>query len=135
VEIAAPDLNDPNVLKVEQRLRLSEIDVKSDLCLSCRRSVEESCIRFETSCRWHPACFRCSVTREDLTKDLSRARYDPADGRILSAEQAGPGCKSDYQVVTTLEQYTFLLKVALKRLYGLLHVKGKRSTDDTSNFF
>ena len=124
VEIATPDLTDPNILKVEQRLKLSDVDVKSDLCIVCRRSVEEACIRFEHSLRWHSACFRCHSTREDLTKSLDRARFDPAEARIYSVENAVTGCKTGFQYVTTLEQYTFLLKVALKRLYGLLHVKG-----------
>jgi hypothetical protein len=114
-----------NALKNETRQKLAETDVKSDLCVVCRRSVEDGCIRYEQSMRWHLACFKCHVTRDDLAGQLDRARFDPAEGKVVSAHLAPAGSNANFVQVTVLEQYTFLLRVALKRLYGLLKIQGK----------
>ncbi|EAU90142.2 rho GTPase activator [Coprinopsis cinerea okayama7 len=61
--------------------------------------------------------------------------YDPASMKetpsfgevptvILCTEHAHPGCKSGFQAVQRLEQYAFLLNVALRRLYLLLKKQG-----------
>ena len=43
---------------------------------------------------------------------------------ILCTEHAHPGCRSGFQAVQRLEQYAFLLNVALRRLYLLLKKQG-----------
>jgi hypothetical protein len=43
---------------------------------------------------------------------------------ILCTEHAHPGCRAGFQAVQRLEQYAFLLNVALRRLYLLLKKQG-----------
>lgn len=43
---------------------------------------------------------------------------------ILCTDHARPGCRSGFQAVQRLEQYAFLLNVALRRLYLLLKKQG-----------
>ncbi|KAL1686420.1 hypothetical protein GGG16DRAFT_96883 [Schizophyllum commune] len=60
--------------------------------------------------------------------------------RILCSEHAHEGCRGGFQAVQRLEQYAFLLNVALRRLYLLLRKAGvvplspdTPSTSDTPN--
>jgi hypothetical protein len=73
---------------------------------------------------------------------LSTARRDPADVNafvydeasvpeqggvpaiILCVDHAHQGCRAGFQTVSRLEQYAFLLNVALRRLYSLLKNRG-----------
>lgn len=85
------------------------------------------------------------VTSRDQPPKLSTARrppanvgafvYDPESRKdtsafgevptlILCTEHAHPGCRGGFQAVQRLEQYAFLLNVALRRLYLLLKKQG-----------
>ncbi|KAF8159681.1 hypothetical protein B0H34DRAFT_704400 [Crassisporium funariophilum] len=85
------------------------------------------------------------VTSRDQPPKLSTARrppanvgafvYDPESRKdtssfgeiptlILCIDHAHPGCRSGFQAVQRLEQYAFLLNVALRRLYLLLKKQG-----------
>ena len=114
--------NDP--VKFDERFKVGDMDVKSDLCMSCRSSVEESSVRFKSS-RWHATCFSCSKCRRELSQELSSATYDSAENKILCSSCTRPGAIKGFEPITQLQQYTFLLRVALKRLFSLLRVKGE----------
>jgi hypothetical protein len=142
----------------------------SDLCLDCKQTVEEDCVRLGTYRRWHSACIKCktcgkvaaaplppkesSPAKEDEEKDnkekqttkVSTARRSPAkvdefafepaplkEGStstevsvavIFCTEHGHAGCEGGFQAVSRLEQYAFLLNVALRRLYLLLKRRG-----------
>ena len=85
------------------------------------------------------------VTSQEQPPKLSTARRPPAnvDGfvfdpesrkdtisfgevptLILCVEHAHPGCRGGFQAVQRLEQYAFLLNIALRRLYLLLKKQG-----------
>jgi len=85
------------------------------------------------------------VTSQEQPPKLSTARRPPAnvDGFvfdpeprkdtisfgevptvILCVEHAHPGCRGGFQAVQRLEQYAFLLNIALRRLYLLLKKQG-----------
>lgn len=150
--------------------KISANNPPSDLCVKCKLTVEEDCVRLGTYQRWHSNCVQCAVCGKvaavpvpkeavspkvddkdgkELTKDgqgpkLSTARKPPAnvglfvyevDPRkdmsfgevpsvILCTEHAHPGCRSGFQAVQRLEQYAFLLNVALRRLYVVLKKQG-----------
>jgi hypothetical protein len=142
----------------------------SDLCLDCKQTVEEDCVRLGTYRRWHSACIKCKTcgkvaatplppkeptpSKEDEEKDnkekvtakvstLRRAPakvdefvYEPAplkEGSTLAevsvaviycTEHGHAGCEGGFEAVSRLEQYAFLLNVALRRLYLLLKRRG-----------
>lgn len=124
-------------------------EATTDLCEGCRLTVEEECVRFGTSLRWHVLCLQCvnchatptrersakSVSEDKPTKPLRGFRIDmpPArEGssgrakafRIYCGECATSNAQDGFEFVTRLEQYAFLLCVALNKLYGLLKQRG-----------
>lgn len=144
-------------------------EATTDLCEICKQTVEEECVRFGTSLRWHTSCLRCSTCNRSPTKSdksthpavsndgqhppqmstlpIKRFRLEigpPRDGSRSKTLQifceecsqtatrtmavtglSGLGLmKEGFEGVTRLEQYAFLLCVALNKLYGLLKQRG-----------
>lgn len=60
----------------------------------------------------------------DSTSMKETASFGEVPTVILCTEHAHSGCKSGFQAVQRLEQYAFLLNVALRRLYLLLKKQG-----------
>lgn len=156
----------------------------TDLCEACKQTVEEECIRFGTSLRWHHSCLRCSTCHRSPEKSPNHTHPNPNPNQnqiengsnntfislsiqiksykleinqqpnsrpttsssspnknlqIYCEECAtnanrminstglnnGIGTLMDgFELVTRLEQYAFLLCVALNKLYGLLKQRG-----------
>lgn len=152
-----------------------------DLCIDCKITVEEDCVRLGTYRRWHSHCVKCKMcgkaaappppqkenSRDEEDKDakdgkeiketkdgkevkpppkISTSRrppalvddfvFEPAPLRegttpaevpiaaIYCVEHGHAGCDRGFQAVTRLEQYAFLLNVALRRLYIVLKRRG-----------
>jgi hypothetical protein len=111
----------------------------TDLCEACRATIEEECARFGASRRWHLTCLACSTCRRPVLgkeRDGDAAGLPMRDFR-LDCPPSGPdrivcaGCASasglageSLEPVTRLEQYAFLLCVALNKLYDLLKSRG-----------
>ncbi|OBZ74014.1 Rho-type GTPase-activating protein 1 [Grifola frondosa] len=138
---AAP--RDPSLAKV------NVVNPPSDLCVKCNQTVEEDCVRLAAAV---PVAKEPPPPKspEDKDKDkeapkLSTARRPPANVGlfvfgvdsmkdtasfgtvptvILCTEHAHGGCRGGFQTVSRLEQYAFLLNVALRRLYVLLKKRG-----------
>ncbi len=83
-----------------------------DHCIKCQSPVEEDCIRFGMFLRWHTVCVACQCGAQSLG-ELS---FD-APSTVLCINHRTPTCIPGFDLVTRLEQYTFLLHVALRRLY------------------
>ncbi|GAA5907653.1 uncharacterized protein JCM6883_001848 [Sporobolomyces salmoneus] len=127
-------------------------EATTDLCEGCRLTVEEECARLGTSIRWHLPCLKCnhcgriaskdqishdspSVKDEVWVRDFVWAETNPDDlnggGATFCKECARRdrgGSLEDttdgFEYVTRLEQYAFLLCVALNKLYGRLKQRG-----------
>ncbi|KAJ2461685.1 Rho-type GTPase activating protein Rga1 [Coemansia sp. RSA 2424] len=108
------------------RLSYQETDITSDLCTSCHGAVETECIEhMRRRKRWHLYCFMCGTCNSEIQHVYPQSAYDEASGVLYC-----PGCAKDHAIapggfkfVSQLEQYSFLMRVALKRLYGLLKMK------------
>lgn len=114
----------------------------TDLCEGCRLTVEEECARLGTSIRWHLPCLRCATCQKLASRDPSADEISLADfvwasdgtesGRRTTycrscaptPSQASEGIRDGFEYVTRLEQYAFLLCVALNKLFGRLKQKG-----------
>ncbi|CAG8505502.1 15144_t:CDS:2 [Racocetra fulgida] len=104
-------------------------EITSDLCHVCRITVEEECYKYGHY-RWHIGCLRCSgcsrelrtIYRDATFNQITEMTFCPAH----TNEQAAPG----FQYVTQLEQYTYLLRVELSRMYNLLKRKDEHSLSD-----
>ncbi|KAJ2314834.1 Rho-type GTPase activating protein Rga1 [Coemansia sp. RSA 2705] len=108
------------------RLSYQETDITSDLCTSCRSPVETECIEhMRKRKRWHLYCYVCSSCNSEIQHAYPHSAYDESESALFC-----PTCSTEHGVppggfnfVSQLEQYSFLMRVALKRLYGLLKMK------------
>ena len=115
-------------------------EATTDLCEGCRLTVEEECARVGTSIRWHMPCLRCQTCQKLASRDPSQdevaladfvwAEEEPDTGRRKTycrscAPDTTNGTSLDgFEYVTRLEQYAFLLCVALNKLFGRLKQRG-----------
>ncbi|SCV74044.1 BQ2448_6476 [Microbotryum intermedium] len=139
-------------------------EATTDLCEGCHLTVEEECARYGTSHRWHLPCLRCKSCGKSASRDRPVSSQESAENvwwpefrveaignGVSRVEILGTYCKecvglgrvaSDanlrqgFDYVTRLEQYAFLLCVALKKLYALLKQRGvvpSSPTDEDSS--
>jgi hypothetical protein len=135
-------------------------DVPLDLCVACRKPVEEECARLGYFAHWHSYCIRCSISGEAAaTKETKeerkaaaeaegrsiRPRRPPPDfssflyvparpptsatllfvpDKIFHARAAPASAQRGFETVSRLEQFSFLLNAALRRLFFYLKSKG-----------
>ncbi|CAJ2501780.1 Uu.00g046330.m01.CDS01 [Anthostomella pinea] len=111
--------------------RLSAND--SDQCTLCRKPIENECAVSGDS-RWHLSCVNCSRCGNELGKALLDEAGVHRDQKIYCiqcetqiGEQGQP-----LEQISKLQQYIFLLKVALARLLEILRSSGAlpESADD-----
>jgi hypothetical protein len=97
----------------------------SDHCASCRRAIEDECARCGER-RWHLACLQCANCSRELGQTLEDARWSEKDQRVYcsNCEERVPGVTGGFERVTRLQQYVFLLRVALARLLEMLRSSG-----------
>ena len=60
----------------------------------------------------------------DLDSVKKTSSYGEVPNVVLCTEHAHAGCRNGFHVVSRLEQYAFLLNVALRRLYFVLKQQG-----------
>lgn len=130
------DLNDFETLKAEDGIsqislsdnRLAAKD--SDHCYLCRRSVEDECATFN-DLRWHISCVGCSRCGRNLGRALGESRYSLNERKIYCAKCAPANADASTQLkyISKLQQYVFLLKVALARLLDILRTNGSLPGD------
>ncbi|KAK9459804.1 uncharacterized protein V1516DRAFT_451922 [Lipomyces oligophaga] len=100
----------------------------TDLCVCCRKGIEEKCTRLMPADpsdirdrRWHLAasCFSCSRCHRSLATLLPTALWSDKNRCLLCPDCALPEDKSrsGFVFVSRLNQYSFLLKVAIHRVY------------------
>ena len=119
----------------------------SDLCIKCKLTIAEACVRLGTYQRWHSHCLRCqscnktaglsstgpSKTSTALHTQLNASSFvyepmsienvpllGPVPSVVYCMEHAWPTSRSGFLPVSRLEQYTYLLVVSLRRLYARL---------------
>jgi len=99
---------------------------QSDHCSGCRRPIEDECTRREER-RWHLTCLQCANCGRELGQNLEDVRWSKNDQRIYCnncESRVVGGAIGGFGRVTRLEQYVFLLRVALARLLEVLRTTG-----------
>ncbi|PKS10588.1 hypothetical protein jhhlp_002342 [Lomentospora prolificans] len=116
-------LEDTSLQVLNGSSKLSAKD--SDHCALCSKSVEDECAR-NGSLRWHIGCVGCTRCGKDLGRRLQEARFNAFDKMTycsnciaIATEEIPP-----FEHITKLQQYVFLLKVALARLLDMLRSAG-----------
>lgn len=133
------DLGDLDSLRMEdvslQALsNSSKLSAKdSDHCVRCQKSIEDECARHE-SLRWHVNCLGCSRCGKELGRCLEDARWNAFDKKTYCSNCVAINTEDDvpFEHITKLQQYVFLLSVALARLLDMLRNSGiiQPSMDD-----
>jgi hypothetical protein len=97
----------------------------SDHCTICRQAIEDECARLGER-RWHVACLKCSHCSRELDQNLEDCRWSDKDQRIYcnNCDGRSPDTVGGFERVTRLQQYVFLLRVALARLLEILRSSG-----------
>ena len=97
----------------------------SDHCVHCGRSIEDECAK-NGDLRWHLACVNCARCSKELGRSWREARHNPFDGKVycVSCASINTDGALTFEYVSKLQQYVFLLKVALARLLDILRSNG-----------
>ncbi|KAI9872217.1 MAG: hypothetical protein M1830_001901 [Pleopsidium flavum] len=103
-------------------------DQRSDLCFTCKRPIDDECIRMGER-RWHWGCIACVNCERELRQDFEDVRWSERDQVILCrgcVEERGQSLEVEagFEPVTRLRQYVYLLRVALARLLSVLRSGG-----------
>lgn len=110
--------------KKRQYLHEADYTVSSDLCQSCRNPCEDVCYRFRAYL-WHDACFACSQCCAPLRNEYADTFINNQSLAIVCKKciiTPSEGFSQGVEYISKLKQSSFLLRVALRRLYSLLNV-------------
>ncbi|KAG2021437.1 hypothetical protein GB937_004774 [Aspergillus fischeri] len=115
-------------------------DQLSDCCAACKEPIDDECIMLGES-RWHlkPPHLTCAACQTDLTDTCQEALWSPRIKKVFCnscASQQGLANETQggFTRVSKLQQFVFLLRVALARLLAVLHAGGtlQPTSDDPS---
>jgi len=105
-------------------------DQRSDCCISCEGPIDDECVRSGEN-RWHlkPSHLSCSSCNKDLAADLADALWCPDNKRTYCSACAhqnnlDSSVEGGFVEVSKLQQFVFLLRVALARLLAVLRAGG-----------
>lgn len=105
-------------------------DQLSDCCIACKEPIDDECVQLGQS-RWHikPPHLSCKSCEKDLTADIQDALWSDSEEQVYCGAcahqmQLGPTVKGGFTPVSKLQQFVFLLKVALARLLAVLRSGG-----------
>lgn len=102
----------------------------SERCRTCNNVCDDQCFRFE-HLRWHDRCFACSKCCAPLRDEYRESFLDPSETTMIickhCAAAANPNThlRQGFVRVSQLQQFSFLLRFSLRRLYTLLNVHGR----------
>ncbi|KAI8059370.1 uncharacterized protein B0P05DRAFT_270839 [Gilbertella persicaria] len=115
--------------KKRQFLHESEYNVSSGLCQVCREQCEDACFRHKHTL-WHSACFTCTQCTRSLGNEYSEVYVQENNLVCQRCIVSKEGYEQGVERISKLKQSSFLLSVALHRLYRLLNVP-----DPTSSYY
>ena len=128
------ELNDLDALKdSEEAQNLNAgvsglADQQSDLCRDCQEPIDDECAQ-SGELRWHRNHLSCYKCQRLLGDDLGNALWSPAEmqvycRRCVEERRQAPDATANFESVTRLQQYVYLLRVALARLLSVLRSGG-----------
>lgn len=128
------DLSDLESLKdAEQSLSMTAgvaelAQDQSDLCFQCKESVDEECAKVDQR-RWHKGHLSCNYCQTLLGDVLRNALWSPQQSQVVcrrchEERHEAPDAVASFENITRLQQYVYLLRVALARLLSVLRKGG-----------
>lgn len=115
--------DDDNSAVTESMSRLAAND--SDQCALCHKPIEDECAK-NGDTRWHLACMTCTHCGAELSRNPQDARLDAYGQKVFcsSCQAYSSDGAPPFERVSKLQQYVFLLQVALARLLEILRSTG-----------
>ena len=105
-------------------------DQLSDCCVACKEPIDDECILLGEK-RWHlkPPHLSCCSCEKDLSTNLSNALWSEHEQRTYCTDctherNLDSSTEGGFVQVTKLQQFVFLLRVALARLLAVLRAGG-----------
>lgn len=105
-------------------------DQLSDCCITCKEPIDDECVLLGEN-RWHikPPHLSCSSCDKDLSIDLSDALWSENQrlaycSGCVHQQDLGSSTQGGFIEVSKLQQFVFLLRVALARLLAVLRAGG-----------
>lgn len=101
----------------------------SDCCIACKEPIDDECVMLGDQ-RWHskPPHLNCASCQKDLIASLPDALYSSKDNRAFcrscGSQRGIPFDAGQFMRVSKLQQFVFLLRVALARLLAVLRAGG-----------
>ena len=108
---------------------ISELaDQQSDICHKCRDPIDDECVKRDRH-RWHKTHLTCENCDRIIGEDLENALWSERNGEIICRacqedRRHLPDAAPSFEPVTRLQQYVYLLRVALARLLKVLRSGG-----------
>nr|POF26120.1 rho-type gtpase-activating protein 1 [Quercus suber] len=103
---------------------VSYVDKQADTCPVCSKAVEDKCFRRDATVI-HTQCLVCSKCRRELAHDSNSARSVGSSGKIFCSTHGPPDARAGgFVLVSRLQQYVHLLRVAHARLLATLRTSG-----------
>lgn len=103
-------------------------DQQSDLCFSCQEPIDDESLQSGDR-RWHKKHLSCHYCQRLLNDDLENAMWSSQERQVfcrrcVEERRQGPDGVANFEQVTRLQQYVYLLRVALARLLKVLRSGG-----------
>ena len=103
-------------------------DERSDLCHHCKEPIDDECVKFG-HLRWHKKHLDCGNCHRYLGDELENAFCSEMQERSIcrrcvEERHQSSDAVAGMEKVTRLQQYVFLLRVALARLLSVLRSGG-----------
>ena len=117
-ETRSLDLNDSNT---------DLAHAESDCCFACSEPIDDECVLLNGR-RWHlkPPHLTCGSCQRDLSTDFTEGAFSELSGMVYCSKHSkrAQDAIAGFTYVTKLQQYVFLLRVALARLLQVLKSGG-----------
>jgi len=103
-------------------------DQQSDLCYYCQAPIDDECL-LSGERRWHKEHLSCHHCQRMLGDSLENALWNNQERqafcrRCVEERHQGPDAIAEFEHVSRLQQYVYLLRVALARLLKVLRSGG-----------
>ena len=103
-------------------------DQQSDLCHKCKEPIDDECVKLDQQ-RWHKHHLTCDYCERVLGEDLKDALWSEREGQVVcrrchEENRQAPDATASFEAITRLQQYVYLLRVALARLLSVLRSGG-----------
>lgn len=105
-------------------------DQRSDCCVACKEPIDDECV-MRGAQRWHikPPHLVCAACQNDLTTNPQEALWSAKEQRAFCGicaiqKNLAPDAEDGFTPVSKLQQFIFLLQVALARLLAVLRAGG-----------